>query len=166
MAIVSRVSPGLRRIRDALLRAPSAVPEAVDRQMGRGAFEISRAMREGAPKAHSNLVNSISPEHVALLTWRVGAHVEHAWYAEKGRRPGGPMPPPQALADWAQTKLGISDPGARARAGFLIARKIQREGFPAQPFVQPVREDARWAHRLQALANQGLAQGLRGAGVN
>ena len=52
----------------------------------------------------------------------------HAAIVELGRRPGARMPPLDAIARWAQRRLGLSYAEARARA-FLNARAIQRRGL-------------------------------------
>jgi hypothetical protein len=53
---------------------------------------------------------------------------------EFGRR-AGKQPPSKPLERWGQIKLG--QPGL----GFIIARKIAREGTKAQPFIEPALRD-------------------------
>lgn len=52
--------------------------------------------------------------------------VPHAWFAEKGRRPGK-MPPISAIELWVRRKAGVSASESRSVA-FLIARAIGRRG--------------------------------------
>ncbi len=42
------------------------------------------------------------------------------------------MPPVEALIPWVKTVLGISEPKEARSVAFLVARKIAREGTPAQ----------------------------------
>jgi hypothetical protein len=60
----------------------------------------------------------------------VGIGERYGGAVEFGRRPGK-MPPVEPLERWAAIKLGT--PGI----GFVIARKIARQGTKAQPFVEP-----------------------------
>jgi hypothetical protein len=43
------------------------------------------------------------------------------------------------LQIWAQRKLGLSKKEAKS-VGYLIARKISKEGTPAKPFAKPAEE--------------------------
>lgn len=149
----------------AIERAPEQVTHAVDVQLGRGALEIARQMRADAPKAQSNLVNSIHASKDALLSWRVGPTAEHAWYVEHGRQPGARMPPLSALEDWVMTKLQIPPGRERRGVAFAIGRAIARRGIPARPFVRPIAQDPRWQQRIEELARVGIQNGLTAAGV-
>lgn len=60
----------------------------------------------------------------------VGVGEKYGVVVEMGRRPGK-FPPVAPIERWAALKLGT--PGV----GFLIARKIARQGTKAQPFVEP-----------------------------
>ena len=42
------------------------------------------------------------------------------------------MPPAQALEPWVKAVLGIREPKEVKSVAFLVARKIAREGTPAQ----------------------------------
>lgn len=57
----------------------------------------------------------------------------HAVYVERGRQPGR-MPPPDAIALWAQRALGIPADDAKS-AGWAIAVSIAREGVEARPVL-------------------------------
>lgn len=78
--------------------------------------------------AESNLKGSIRRE-VRGLTGTVTADQKYAVFVEKGTRPH--MPPVAPLERWARIKLG------KTGVGFLIARKIAREGTEPQPFMLP-----------------------------
>ena len=62
-------------------------------------------------------------------------HSGYALYVEYGRR-AGKFPPLDELVQWARKKFRLSDKDARS-AGFLIARKIAKEGSEPHPFFQP-----------------------------
>ena len=66
---------------------------------------------------------------------RLFTSVGYGLYVEEGRKPGR-MPPVEPLADWARQKLRVGSKEARG-VGFLVARKIAREGTRPQPFMQP-----------------------------
>ncbi|MFP4245398.1 MAG: HK97 gp10 family phage protein [Ectothiorhodospira sp.] len=146
----------------ALRRAPGEVTAAVDRKLERGAFEIARELKRTGPKATSQTINSVHVRRRGPMDWAVGPTAQSAVYVELGRRPGGRMPPPRALADWAMTKLRISDRTERARAGFLIARAIQRRGIEPRPWVRPIAASPQWARRIADLVERGVQQGLDG----
>jgi hypothetical protein len=165
MPIRSEIRPAPGELARALGLAPAAVAAHVDQQLGRGALEIARQMRLDAPKGQSTLVNSITTTHEALLRWRVGPRVEHAWYVEYGRRPGARMPPVSAVEDWVMTKLQIPPGRDRRRAAFLVARAIARRGIPARPFVGPIARDPRWQQRIEELTAIGIENGIRAAGL-
>lgn len=64
----------------------------------------------------------------------IGTNAPHSKWIEKGRGPG--FPPLAPIEYWVRRKLGIRDKEAKSVA-FLIARKIARVGFKAQPFLGP-----------------------------
>lgn len=165
MTIRSEIRPPIADLARVLERAPDKVANAVDVQLGRGALEIALQMREHAPKAQSTLVNSIQAERDALLSWRVGPRVEHAWYVERGRQPGARMPPLSSIEDWVMTKLQIPPGRERRSAAWMIGRAIARRGIPPRPFVEPIAQDLRWQDRIDQLTRIGIENGLRAAGV-
>ena len=153
-----------RTLQEALRKAPVEVSAAVDIQLARGGLETARRMREHAPKAMSTLVNSITSRREALMAYRIGPTVQYAMHQEQGVRGGGRMPPVSAISDWVRTKLGISDLRARRDVAWAVARKLQRDGIRARPFVRPVYEDTAWTARIEQLVRQGIDDGLRMAG--
>ena len=88
-------------------------------------------------KATGNLQNFQT--HITLndTTFSVGFELEDYWkYVEYGRRPGK-QPPIEAIENWVRVKPIVPDsrtdkvPNTKQLA-YLIARKIGREGTPAQ----------------------------------
>ena len=62
----------------------------------------------------------------------------YAYFVEYGRR-SGKMPPIKMLMEWARKKLRLDEKGAKS-AGFLIARKIAKQGTRPHPFFGPAVE--------------------------
>lgn len=129
--------PDLRR---ALQRAPVECMRGLDRGMGRGALHIMRLARSKAPKATSLLTQTILAGRIGLGEHIITALAGYAGPVEQGRDPGGPMPPLQPIIDWIRARR-IEPKGAGIKTerdlAWVIARKIQRDGSPAQPFMQP-----------------------------
>lgn len=74
----------------------------------------------------------------------IGTPLEYGEVVELGRRPGQRQPPVDPIALWAMRKLGVSAEEAHS-VGFVIARKIGREGFPgAHMFQQTIDELDGW----------------------
>lgn len=53
---------------------------------------------------------------------------KHARFVEAGRRPGGRMPPVDAIRQWARSK-------GKAKLAFAIARSIAKKGIKARPVL-------------------------------
>jgi HK97 gp10 family phage protein len=77
-----------------------------------------------------NLGRSITVREASASRGEVAVGERYGGAVEFGRRPGK-FPPISALERWAALKLGT--PGL----GFVIARKIAREGTKAQPYMEP-----------------------------
>lgn len=83
---------------------------------------------------------------------------------ERGTEGGGGMPPVSALYDWVRT-AGIQPENPvwdQEDVAWAIAHKIQREGVPAQPFVEPTFRA--FAPRYRALMARGVRRGVERAG--
>lgn len=146
-------------------RVAQDVAWAVDRKLARAAQEAAREMRRAAPKATSVLTNSIRAERVGELEHRAVAGVAYAAYVEGGSGPGG-RPPFAAMLRWVRVKrLAPHNPGMDERdLAWAIARAIARRGTPPQPFAAPVAADPAFRVRVQALVDEGVADGLRAGG--
>jgi len=92
------------------------------------AILTTQKVKEAAPKDIGFLRDSIDYEiHGNTIT--IGARALYAPNVEYGRNPGK-MPPVEALEGWAR-RHGM------AGAEWAIAKKIQKHGTPAQPFLRP-----------------------------
>jgi hypothetical protein len=146
--------------RDATGNLPASVEKAVDSKLWRGAEEVARTGKSNAPKAFSNLANSIRAERVGPLHYRVVEGVNHGRAVEEGGRPHGVNS--DKLIPWVERVLGVRGKDARDKA-FLIARSIAMRGTRAQPYMQPAAEQM--TPRVRELVMLGVEEGIGGAYV-
>jgi len=121
--------------RRVLRRMEPELLSTLDRSLARGAQATAREMKREAPKAETVLANSIKADQQTRLSWFVGPHVAHGLYVERGRRPGGRMPPLQKIMDWTRVVLRPS-PAEQRNVAFRVARKIARQGIPPNRFAR------------------------------
>lgn len=153
-----RISIDISRAKAALARAPKVMERAIDIKLSRGAIEVAREARRDAPKAFSNLVNSIRAERVGVLHYQVVEGMNYGRVVEEGSKPH--FPNSTVLIPWVERVLGVRGKEAREKA-FLIARAISRRGTPAQPYMRPAAQAK--ASRLFELVKQGVDEGIREA---
>lgn len=117
-------------------QAFAAAPDIVDEELYRAGVEavlfLEREVKERTPSGvggGAGLKGSISGRatrpSIDGAIGVVGSPLAYAVPVEMGTRPH--MPPVQPLEDWARYKLGLSEAEAKS-VGFLVARKIAREG--------------------------------------
>ena len=148
----------------AFRRAPRIMRARTDTYARRAALELAREARRLAPKASSTLAQSIRPDKLAEMDYLIGPHAQHGVHVELGRKPGGRMPPPQAILDWLKSRGVRSLQGGEPReAAWAMARKIQQRGIAPQPYMAPARDAM--ADRVRILIAQGIRRGLRDAGL-
>ena len=150
------------RLADAMARAPGVVIGEADLLIQREAITMARDAKRRAPKALSILTNSIINQRVAPMFARVTARAGYAAAVEEGADPGG-SPPLEAIRRWIEVaQITPRDEAMSERdLAFVIRRKIQRQGTPAQPFMRPAAETT--ADRLRLLLPQAAARGVRKA---
>lgn len=125
-------------------------------ELARISREVSRRMRELAPKFRSELTNSIVPTPDGPMAWTIRPGVEHGIYREKGQRPGKGLPryfdpAAKSIVDWLASKAFAGLSRVRKGTGRFTARELElrdrymglswhvrRKGLRAQPFVEPV----------------------------
>jgi len=78
-----------------------------------------------------NLVKSVTEREANHQRGVVAVGEKYGAVVEFGRTPGKKMPPVQPIERWASRKLGV------AGIGFIVARKIAKEGTKAQPYMEP-----------------------------
>lgn len=147
---------GIDRAKAAFEKAPGVMNRRLSLGLDRAAQEVAREARSAAPKAFSNLMNSINWTKEGEFTRLVAPAKNYAVYVEKGTRPGK-MPNREALAPWLHQKTGATGRDLRNRS-FLLARYIQRHGTKAQPFMAPT------AAKMDARVKQILSESVQ-AGV-
>lgn len=126
---------GLDKLEKAFDQSPQTTEMFLRQAMRVSTSRVKTEMREQIRREGitntGNLARNIYIEEPTKPTYgRVYVGEKYGAVVEFGRRPGS-FPPVAPLERWAQTKLG------KGGIGFLIARKIAREGTKAHPFVGP-----------------------------
>lgn len=158
---------GIDDLRRKLDAVATAVRRAARREVRASALRIQagarRRLHEGGTTDTGRLANSIATEEEASgLDYRVGTNLEYAPAIEFGLPPGT-RPDVESLTGWVRRKLGVRDPREARRVAFLIARKIQRHGTDAQPYLHPAAEQERpeFLRRLNEAVNRALTEAAR-----
>lgn len=153
-----RIKHNISALENALRQAPDTMERNIEPFVSRGAQEVAREERIAAPKAFSNLANSIHAIRVTNLHYRATTNVNYAGYVEDGTKPH--FPNPSNLVPWVKRVLGVAADDADDVA-FAIARAISRRGTRAQPFAKPTRD--KLESRVLDLIGQGVDAGIREA---
>lgn len=149
-----------------LAKLPDSLQANLQDDLDRAGDEVAREMKLEAPKAFSNLVNSIRAERDSVLSRWVGSGLNYAIDVERGTGPAAGRAPyfPNVanLEPWVKLRSGISlrntRQGTPQRQGQLddlrdrawaAARAIAMRGTRAQPFVGPTAE--KMAPRVAAI---------------
>lgn len=113
-----------------LSNAKGQFPVFMRRALTKSVIKLQKEAKHEAKGSRDTgtLIRNIK-RSVKGLRGEVVSGAKHSVFVEEGTRPH--MPPIAPLEAWAARKLG--SPGL----GFVIARKIAREGTEAQPFMQP-----------------------------
>lgn len=156
---------GIDDLRRKLDAVATVVRSAARREVRAAALRIQagarRRLHEGGTTDTGRLANSIATEEEASgLDYRVGTNLEYATAIEYGLPPGT-RPDVESLTGWVRRKLGVKDRQEARRVAFLIARKIQRHGTDAQPYLHPAAEAERPAFRERF--NRAVAEAIREA---
>ncbi|AMP13674.1 hypothetical protein [Collimonas pratensis] len=138
-------------------QAITVLPATLDRFVQRGANEFARAEKKEAPKALTNLTNSIQVRKNHVADYSVAPTVKYAPAVNNGGRPHwAPLNP---LMDWLRVTKRVTDKRQlRARAKGL-QRFIAAHGTKANPFVQRTRK--KMDDRVIALLREGVHAGLK-----
>lgn len=134
----------------AKLMGADAVVRGLQRYQERIRAEAVKGLAEEALKVQKNAKENLTESgavHMGRLrssikvrskasgkVWEIYTNVNYAKAVEFGSRPH--FPPIAPLSDWSRKKLGQD-------LGFVIARKIAREGTPAKPYMFPALEKER-----------------------
>lgn len=153
-----RVRHNVPRLELALQQAPGIMERNLEPYVSRSSQEVAREERIVAPKAFTNLANSINSIRVTSLHYRASTGVNYASYVHDGTKPH--FPNPSSLVPWVRRVLGAPAEEAEGIA-FAIARAISRRGTRAQPFAQQTRD--KMESRVLQLLGQGVDAGIREA---
>jgi len=131
----------------ALLQAPNKLTQELDKAIGRVVLTMARTARIEAPKAHSDLANSIKSIQPSPLEGHVVSGMAHASLVAEETGAQG-VPPEQSVLDWIQVKhIQPNDPEMdQEDLAYVIARSISAKGTPADDY--PARTLA--AHKDEA----------------
>lgn len=90
-----------------------------------------------------------------LIRLKVGAGAKYAPYVHFGTKPHWPKREP--IVQWAKRKFALTDKEAQ-RVGYLVARKISRDGTEAKPFMDHALNQVagRFAERMGAAFIRGM----------
>jgi hypothetical protein len=151
------LGPEWRTFGSRLNRTPQMLDREIRRTLNASLLLIEADARRNAPRDVGRMSGSINSKIAGVfprIAGSVGPSVRYGYNVEFGRRPGGRMPPVDALIGWvrrhwspgsAPTQPGrgryrawqqAGDQALRSRA-FVLARTIQRRGIRAQPFMAP-----------------------------
>jgi len=130
-----------------MLKAGPVFKKHVGPPVHRTLLHMGRAARRNAPKASSQLTNSIfeqmGPDGLSGI---VSSGKNYAQAAEEGSGLWGPektasgkMPPVESIEDWIRVRrITPDEPWMDERdLAFVIARSIAARGTPAQPYLKP-----------------------------
>lgn len=121
----------------------------------KAAHLVARSAKHNAPKASSQLTNSIQVKRAGALKAEVFAGSEYGAEVELGRKPNSPMPSIQSIKDWIKTK-SIETNNINS-AAFLIARSIGKKGIKPQPFMEDAARQNKAAVLSLIKSSAGLA---------
>jgi phage gpG-like protein len=102
------------------------------------AFAVVALAQRYVKRDTGNLANSLAGEVRSVaggVEAVAGTSVPYAADVEYGRRPGGRMPPVEAIRAWAVSHRIPEE------AAFAIARSIQRRGIPPSPYLTRALEE-------------------------
>ncbi len=132
--VVEFPRPSLRRLQ-ARLNGADLYAGPVEGGITKLSLLAERVARQGAPKDTSALARSIQTEKKPLFR-RIHSPLVYHPVMEAGRRPGGRMPPPGALAGWARRK-------GYTGSLFVLARAIARRGIKGRFYMRAAAKSVR-----------------------
>lgn len=98
--------------------------------------------------------------------WEITFHtLDYYKYIESGRRAGRKMPPVSAIQAWIEKKHITPRPiGGRTpslpQLAFLIARHIGRDGIPAKPYLQDIKNNVLDGNEFNTELSNALVQDI------
>jgi len=125
----------------AIIKRADVAMAAVDKTLHRAAIRLANAGKRDAPKAFSQLTNSINSIRFGFADYGAAAGVDYARAVEEGTGSGG-APSIESLVDWIRVKnIFPDDPNMDTEdLAYVIQRMITLNGTPAQPYLKPAFE--------------------------
>jgi hypothetical protein len=141
------------------------IPPALEAAVTEALLFLEREVKTRTPigvteVARGSIAADLPVERVALgdVIGRLGSPIAHVRVVNDGRRPGQPMPPPQALELWVRRKLRHTDATGDVRPlsvqeskrlAFVIARSIGEKGTaPVRMFEEAVEQNVSTLQRI------------------
>lgn len=124
---------GLQALAAGLRQAPAYTDQVLRAAMTEATLLAQREWQDNLPRVSGLTAKSITSDvasTTAGVLGVVGSSQPSALFVELGTRPH--MPPVAALEPWVKAVLGIREKKEVKRVAYLVARKIAREGTPAQ----------------------------------
>lgn len=171
------ISIDARRAQAAFARAPQVMVRAIDVKLARGAEEVARTAKRGAPKLFSTLINSIRAQRIGALHYEVSSGVNYARSVEEGTGPAVGkaryFPNVESLQQYlmhapSYRRFNLKRAGSRGRSDQEMdtvwrakawAWYIYNHGTKPQPYMQPAADASR--SRLFELVQQGVDEGIK-----
>ncbi len=143
----------------ALLQAPMKLTQELDKAVGRSVLTLARTAKIKAPKAHSDLTNSIKSIQPSPLEGHVASGMAHATLVAEQTGAQG-VPPEQSILDWIRVKnIEPNDPEMDQQdLAYVIARSISAKGTPADDYL--VETMAEHKDEVNSRFDQAIARAL------
>lgn len=120
----------------ALNKSKKTMASALSKNILKAAHIIAVSAKNNAPKASSELANSIQVKQTGKLRAEVFPAADYGLWVGLGRKAGSRMPNIQAIKDWIKIKKGFVVVGSIDSAAFLVARSIVKKSIPPNKFMQ------------------------------
>lgn len=148
----------------ALRDAPQCMMKYLKGGISRAGSEVSREARKEAPKAESNLVNSIRSHVVGDLQRMITSNMNYNAHVVQGTNSQG-MPPIRSILDWVKVmRLQPRNPkDSQKDLAFMIARSIARKGTQPDDFYDRAADATK--DNVSRILNAAVAAGLAAAGL-
>lgn len=127
----------VRQLQTRIERANQSIPLSLDRFTQRGANEFARAEKHEAPKALTQLTNSVQVTKLGVAYYAVGPNTKYAAAINNGGRPH--WAPLQPLMDWLRVTKRVTDKHELHDRAKGLQRFIAAHGTKANPFVARTR---------------------------
>ena len=141
---INEIQELVKKYPEAVHSESVAVLNIIMARLEKDIVEFTPAGVGGAAGLRGSIHGEVAATSGGSVEGVVGTPLEYGEVIEMGRRPGKGFPPVAPITLWAIRKLGVADKEAKS-IGFLIARKIARQGFEgAHMFQKAWDKNERW----------------------